>query len=359
VTEPDTDLHSELSRPSFQTLLQSVYDPIVLTAQDGTIIDANGRACTILSQERQTVCGRNIKELVGGFDADVLQQVTGALQGQKHVVLLDAHCFRSDGTTFPAEIAVSDSSITEDGPLCFCLRDITEKRKLQTIADDTVQRTTAGADLIDEKVKAIRTLTHEMSNPLQVVLSMVEIEGDAKYKDHLHAIAETMKKLRAELHSESVAVAEVLQGSNATTTDGLISAKPRSILIVDDEKPLRELFQTLLEGSFEGLDIKIAGSGAKALEEFEADHQSIIILDLLMPGMNGEEVFNRIAALCEKEQWEMPAVIFCTGFGLPATVRQAIKAEAIHGVLHKPVKRTSLVGAIRKRIEEYEIRHSK
>jgi two-component system OmpR family response regulator len=60
-----------------------------------------------------------------------------------------------------------------------------------------------------------------------------------------------------------------------------------TILIVDDEPELREALQGLLE--FEGYDARCAGDGFEALEQMEVTKARLIILDLMMPRMNGYE----------------------------------------------------------------------
>jgi len=60
-----------------------------------------------------------------------------------------------------------------------------------------------------------------------------------------------------------------------------------TILIVDDEPELREALQILLE--LEDYDVHCAGNGAEALEQMEVTRPRLIILDLMMPRMNGYE----------------------------------------------------------------------
>ncbi len=61
----------------------------------------------------------------------------------------------------------------------------------------------------------------------------------------------------------------------------------QDVLIVDDEPELREALQDLLE--LEGYAVHCAGDGAEALEHVKATRPRLIILDLMMPRMNGYE----------------------------------------------------------------------
>jgi two-component system, OmpR family, response regulator RegX3 len=60
------------------------------------------------------------------------------------------------------------------------------------------------------------------------------------------------------------------------------------VLIVEDERSLREPLAFLLER--EGYDISVAADGTAALAEFEKHGSDIILLDLMLPGLSGTEV---------------------------------------------------------------------
>lgn len=57
------------------------------------------------------------------------------------------------------------------------------------------------------------------------------------------------------------------------------------ILIVDDNSEIREVINILLSG--EGYEVSEAGNGAEALEKIQQEEYDLIILDVMMPGLNG------------------------------------------------------------------------
>ncbi|MCE9668412.1 response regulator transcription factor [Myxococcus stipitatus] len=67
------------------------------------------------------------------------------------------------------------------------------------------------------------------------------------------------------------------------------AGKPSSVLVVEDEDDIRAAIAEILEG--EGYDVTIATNGREALEELEDPRYvpSLILLDLMMPVMNGHE----------------------------------------------------------------------
>ena len=91
--------------------------------------------------------------------------------------------------------------------------------------------------------------------------------------------------------------------------------KPR-VLVVDDEKRIRDGCHKML--TQEGFDVARAETGAIGLEMIENRHFDIILLDLMMPGLSGFEVLERVKALHPDT-----AIIVITGY---ATLEHSIEA---------------------------------
>lgn len=63
------------------------------------------------------------------------------------------------------------------------------------------------------------------------------------------------------------------------------------ILIVDDEAPIRRLLQQSLEDlEDEGVELLLAEDGEAALELIEAERPALVLLDVMLPKMNGFDV---------------------------------------------------------------------
>jgi len=65
-----------------------------------------------------------------------------------------------------------------------------------------------------------------------------------------------------------------------------------TILVVDDEEPIQELLRFNLEK--EGYVVCGATDGQEALKHVDSDHPDLIVLDLMLPGMDGLEVCRRL-----------------------------------------------------------------
>lgn len=71
----------------------------------------------------------------------------------------------------------------------------------------------------------------------------------------------------------------------------------KKILVVDDEVNICELLKVELE--FEGYTVITAGDGIEALKAFETEEVDLVLLDIMLPKMNGFEVCKKIAAISD------------------------------------------------------------
>ncbi|MEK9155886.1 MAG: response regulator [Patescibacteria group bacterium] len=69
-------------------------------------------------------------------------------------------------------------------------------------------------------------------------------------------------------------------------------ASPAKILIVDDDMILREMYEARLKE--EGYEISVASDGEEAIQKVEKEQPDLIILDIMMPKINGIDVMRKI-----------------------------------------------------------------
>src|SRR5215212_2035738 len=113
------------------------------------------------------------------------------------------------------------------------------------------------------------------------------------------------------------------------------------VLIVDDDLTARETLIAILEG--EQYDLQIAKDGMQALHMLEELQPDLILLDVMMPGMDGYEVCRRIRATPELA--EVP-IILLTALDDRASLVRGIEAGA-DDFLSKPVDRYELTARVR------------
>ena len=103
------------------------------------------------------------------------------------------------------------------------------------------------------------------------------------------------------------------------------------ILIVDDESSERLALATLLRGK--GYEVRDAGDGASGLAECVTFRPDLILLDIVIPGMNGFEVCRRIKATPETR---LTPVVLITGLSATEDRIEGINAGA-DDLLSKPI----------------------
>ena len=71
----------------------------------------------------------------------------------------------------------------------------------------------------------------------------------------------------------------------------------QTILVVDDEEAIAEAVRARLEA--EGYRVVVAADGPQAIEAHSVEHPALVVLDLMLPGMDGLEVCRQI----QRERW--------------------------------------------------------
>ncbi len=123
-----------------------------------------------------------------------------------------------------------------------------------------------------------------------------------------------------------------------------------TILVVDDERNQREILGSILRS--EGYSPILAGSGPEALRSLEREPVDLVITDLVMPGMTGEELIDAVRA-------RSPAVpiILTSAYGTIQTAVDALKKGAYY-YFEKPVDRGRLLIIIERALETVRLRES-
>jgi CheY-like chemotaxis protein len=117
-----------------------------------------------------------------------------------------------------------------------------------------------------------------------------------------------------------------------------------SILIVDDEASVRNVLSQVLEN--DGYKTKDATTGEEALECLKKEHFSLVITDIVMPGMTGIELLEKI-----KQLYPTTEVIIITSHASLDTAITAIRHGA-YDYLFKPFEDISLISAAATRAVE-------
>jgi len=121
----------------------------------------------------------------------------------------------------------------------------------------------------------------------------------------------------------------------------------RRVLVVDDEKGIREALQQLLE--YEQIEVRTGATGAEALTLYEEFRPHLVFLDVKMQGMDGIETLKRLRELDHQAQ-----IVMISGHG---TIQTAVEATQ-HGAydfLEKPLDTDRVLLTLRNALQHVEL----
>ena len=123
---------------------------------------------------------------------------------------------------------------------------------------------------------------------------------------------------------------------------------PLSILVVDDEElTLRTIGKALRE---EGFEVLTATSGEQALEVFAAEKPDLVLLDVVLPGLDGIEVLRRL-----KQEQPAAIVVMMSAYQVVERAVEAMKLGA-YDYLLKPFPLGDLTATVRRAAEILALR---
>ena len=113
------------------------------------------------------------------------------------------------------------------------------------------------------------------------------------------------------------------------------------VLVVEDSIPQREMITELLRGS--GLDVATASDGVEALSWIQENSPDLVVLDIVMPRMNGYELCRRLKS--DPITQAVP-VVMCSSKGEEFDRYWGMKQGA-DAYIAKPFQPTELVGTVK------------
>jgi DNA-binding response OmpR family regulator len=100
------------------------------------------------------------------------------------------------------------------------------------------------------------------------------------------------------------------------------------VLVVDDEPAIRALVAKIVERA--GLTVDTAPDGAAAIEQLETTPYSVVVVDLMMPNVDGYGLIDYL----KNREGEKPAIIVVSA-GESAALRQ-LDGSIVHSIVRKP-----------------------
>lgn len=201
-----------------------------------------------------------------------------------------------------------------------------------------------------DRLSKVLDLTYEMNNPLQVLMSLAEMDGNRETVKQVQRLMDILARMRS-VDTGSVGVApRDPEGATGTNTHELPDFG--RILIADDESMVRRVFIGAITKAFPQIQVDEASDGNEACSVFASKHPAIVIMDVVMPAAGGWEGFEAIRKTCAERRWEMPAFIFCSGYEISAEIRTLTAEGSLHSSLQKPFKIADLIRTVSAKLVE-------
>lgn len=116
------------------------------------------------------------------------------------------------------------------------------------------------------------------------------------------------------------------------------------ILIIDDDKAVREVVNLLL--SSEGFEVLEAIDGEDGLNKINSKKPDLILLDIIMPKINGYMLLNKLSQ--DKELKKIPVILLTATSQMAGSI--SLGSHSVDNI-HKPFEPDDLINKIKKKLD--------
>lgn len=126
----------------YYQLMNGLYDAVLILDNQGHVVDCNSRVTEMLGYLREEAWDLPVEKVITGMTSQMFEHLKRNL-AENHHILIDARCFRKEGTSFAGEVGVSTLSLTRGTNIVFAIRNV-ERRKS---AMDELRKSHAALDI--------------------------------------------------------------------------------------------------------------------------------------------------------------------------------------------------------------------
>jgi PAS domain S-box-containing protein len=334
-----------LTREMLERLTDRSTDIVVATDRKGRVVYYNDGASRSLGYASDEILGDFVGRLYPDIEearrvAEVMR--SPAQDGPGIVESLQTRFLAKNGEEIPVAISgtlLYDESGEENGTIGYAkdLREILHKDQLAILGEVAIG------------------LSHEINNPLAVILNQLEMleaeisrlagERDCSVEDErLDAIRREVARVTEILRR----LGEMVQTDTYETIDyvgpaRMIDLRGREargggrderlaglrILVVDDDRGICRSLKEILEA--DGCDVETAHDGVEALECIESERFDLMLSDVVMPKMDGHQLY-----LCVQEKYPKLPVLMMTAFHYDKDhIIKRSRMKGLEGVIFK------------------------
>ena len=314
---------------------------LILDTREGEILALNHAAQRFIRYERKRLIGHKITCLLpkgSTVDStDLMEQIRMYGHGEAEWDLE-----LGTGEVARTMLSATCFSYSEGQEVLLVLRTVSsEAQSSESLAK--VQR-------LRDRMEEMKRLNYELNDPLQELISRIELHGDKRYLKPLERITKAMRELRSLEVSTSRATHTASKARNVMQNDKRVPCTKNKILIVDDDINIRNLFNNILRLGIPQATLEMAVNGPEAIRAFEQEHHELILMDYNMPKMTGDRVLRTIEEYCRISYWKMPNVILCTGYDPGDTLAKLKSNDQPHSCLLKPVSSNRLLTVVQEKL---------
>lgn len=236
---------------------------------------------------------------------------------------------------------------------------------LKRIHDSGVSLRALVAQLLDEKPGATerpaQALRHELNTPLNHIIGYTDLLLEEGSDGTPPGFGVEVERIRTAARQSLVLITRVLGPSMPAPGPEPIGAPPvppgesGSVLVVEDDPINREILERHL--TRQGYQVLLARGGRQALDMLAAARVDVVLLDLVMPEMDGYETLGRLKT--DPELSEIPVIVLSALEDLESVVRciEIGAEDYIQKPFNPVLLNARLSGCIgRKRLRDREIR---
>ena len=381
---------STASNSLFRTLLDAAGEAVFITDPvTGLLIDINETACRWLRRERGTLVGQPVVELALAFPILPPESATLELtetRDTRRPLMLEGVHRRTDGSTFPIEIAVAQHTIGDEEYVLAVVRDVkgrhcaedalrASEARYQAIFEqswDAIFVTTRGGEIIEANGAAVELFGYARDEIVGLdARALLDRNDDVRAFQRAMAEHGVVERLDVELRlQDGTTLPAVASATRRLNPDGRLlgyqwivrahaaapaattpaaepaaaepPARPReTVLLVDENASAREeLVQALVQG---GLTVVAAADAHEALEVYR-ERESEIGVTVLGAEPQDQGVARTIEAL-RRVDAEAPVVLVTADD--PLALGPVVAHLGVRAFLRKPPHPLALVQAVR------------